>query len=212
MGRRPALGGHGPGRPVGGKRVDLESGSALERRAIAPGQFGEGIALLGNRLYQLTWLSGVCHVWKTDPLKLAGNHRYGGQGWGLAGDGERLYMSDGSATVTVRNRRFAAVRRIAVQDRGAPVPLLNELEWVGGELWANVYHTDLVVRIDPTTGNVLGWLDLTGLRDAIPAAERPTGTNAVLNGIAHDAASGRLLVTGKLWPRLFEIVVVPGPG
>ncbi len=189
------------------RRVDLATGTVLERRSIAPGQFGEGIAFLGERLYQLTWLSGVCHVWKTGPLKLAGNRRYRGQGWGLASDGHRLYMSDGSATVTVRNRRFDAVRRISVRDGGEPVPLLNELEWVAGELWANVFRTDRIVRVDPATGNVIGWIDLAGLRQAIPEPERPTAANAVLNGIAHDPASGRILVTGKLWPRLFEIEV-----
>ncbi len=189
------------------RRVDLATGTVLERRSIAPGQFGEGIAFLGERLHQLTWLSGVCHVWKTGPLKLAGNRRYRGQGWGLASDGHRLYMSDGSATVTVRNRRFGAVRRISVRDGGEPVPLLNELEWVAGELWANVFRTDRIVRVDPATGNVIGWIDLAGLRQAIPEPERPTAANAVLNGIAHDPASGRILVTGKLWPRLFEIEV-----
>ena len=189
------------------RRVDLATGTVLERRSIAPGQFGEGIAFLGERLHQLTWLSGVCHVWKTGPLKLAGNRRYRGQGWGLASDGHRLYMSDGSATVTVRNRRFGAVRRISVRDGGEPVPLLNELEWVAGELWANVSRTDRIVRVDPATGNVIGWIDLAGLRQAIPEPERPTAANAVLNGIAHDPASGRILVTGKLWPRLFEIEV-----
>ena len=193
------------------RRVDLATGTVLERRPIASGQFGEGIAFLGKRLYQLTWLSGVCHVWKTEPLKLTGNRRYHGQGWGLASDGRHLYMSDGSATITVRDRRFDAVRRIAVRDGGEPVPLLNELEWVAGELWANVFRTDRIVRVDPASGDVLGWVDLSGLRQAIPESERPTGTSAVLNGIAHDPVSGRTLVTGKLWPRLFEIEVAGAP-
>jgi glutaminyl-peptide cyclotransferase len=128
----------------------------------------------------------------------------------VAADGGRLITSDGTSTLVVRDpATFAEVGRIAVRDGGAPVEGLNELEAVGGEVWANVWMTDRIARIDPATGRVTAWIELAGL---LPATARPARADAVLNGIAHDPATGRLFVTGKLWPTLFEIEPVPPPG
>jgi glutamine cyclotransferase len=184
------------------REVELRSGRVLRKRDLAGPHFGEGIAILGDRLYQLTWTSGIAYVYDWRTFEPRGEFRYEGEGWGLTTDGTSLVMSNGSATITFRDpATFAERRRITVTDNGVPVPQLNELEWVDGELWANVWMSDQVARIDPATGAVTGWIDLAGI---LPARDR-RGTEDVLNGIAWDAAGDRYFVTGKLWPKLFEI-------
>ena len=163
------------------------------------------IALVGGELFQLTWQSNTAHVY--DPEKRTGlrDHRYAGEGWGLTTDGEKLYMTDGTANLyTIDPATFRRERRTTVTLRGEPVELLNELEWIDGRIWANVYTTDQIVIIDPATGRVEGIVDLRGL---LPDEDRTPGTD-VLNGIAYDAATGRIFLTGKNWSKLFEIELV----
>ena len=182
--------------------VELETGRVLQRVELGREYFGEGLAALGGRLYQLTWKEGVAFVYDPATLRRIGQVQYAGEAWGLASDGERLIVSDGSSYLTfVHPETFQVDTTIRVLDGGRPVDQLNELEWVRGELWANVWHTHQIVRIDPRTGRVIGRLDLSAL---IPPARDP---EAVLNGIAYDPDANRLLVTGKLWPRLYEIRV-----
>ncbi len=182
--------------------VDLASGAVRQRTPLAPQYFGEGIAVLNGRLYQLTWQEGVALVYDPATLREMGRVQYTGEAWGLTSDGESLIVSDGSSYLTwVDPSSFAVRRTVRVTDGGRPVDQLNELEWVRGEVWANVWHTNHVVRIDTATGRVLGRLDLSALVPAVADRE------AVLNGIAYDQAGDRLFATGKLWPRLFEISV-----
>jgi glutaminyl-peptide cyclotransferase len=189
------------------RRVDLESGEVRDGVALPRRFFGEGIAVLGDRVYQLTWQNGVAIVFDRETLEVVDTFRYETEGWGLTTDGTRLIMSDGSDTLFFRDlATFEVLGTVAVRDGEVPVPRLNELEYVDGEVWANVWQTDLIARIDPANGEVLGWIDLSGL---LAEADRPESPDAVLNGIAYDEASGRLFVTGKLWPKLFEIEIVP---
>jgi glutamine cyclotransferase len=176
-------------------------------RALAASHFGEGIAVVGGRLFQLTWRNRVCFAYDPATFDLLQTFAYQGEGWGLASDGSRLIMSDGTSRLTFRDpATFAELGGVAVRDGDAAVADLNELEWVAGEIWANVWRTDRIARIDPATGRVRGWVDLTGL---LPEADREGRRVDVLNGIAFDAATGRLFVTGKLWPKLFEIALAP---
>jgi glutamine cyclotransferase len=189
------------------RRVDLETGEVLRSRALDPSHFGEGIAVVGDRIYQLTWQTGTCFVYDRETFEPLKTFSYRTEGWGLTTDGERLIMSDGTSRLTIRDpETFAIVGRIEVRDGETPVPNLNELEVVGGEIWANVWRTDVVARIDPATGRVAGWIDLRGL---LSPEEREGRSVDVLNGIAHDPTTGRVFVTGKLWPTLFEIELVP---
>ncbi|HEY8447696.1 MAG TPA: glutaminyl-peptide cyclotransferase [Thermomicrobiales bacterium] len=189
--------------------VELETGEVLRSVALDTRHFGEGIALLGSRIYQLTWKSRTCFVYDRETFELLTTFEYEGEGWGLTTDGEQLIMSDGSSTLTFRDpETFRAVRQITVEDAGKPVMLLNELEYIGGEIWANVWRTDRIVRIDPETGEVRGWIDLSGL---LTPEDRGDHRVDVLNGIAYDPATNRIFVTGKLWPKLYEIEIVPAP-
>jgi glutaminyl-peptide cyclotransferase len=182
--------------------VELETGNVLQRVALGQQYFAEGLAAVGDSLYQLTWKEGVAFIYDPATLRQIGQVSYNGEGWGLAYDGRRLIVSDGSSYLTfVDPGTFQVDTTIRVTDAGQAVAQLNELEWVKGEIWANVWHTQRIARIDPQTGRVKGWLDLSEL---IPAVSDP---EAVLNGIAYDSAADRLLVTGKLWPRLYEIRV-----
>ena len=187
--------------------LDLETGRSHEMARLPRSEFGEGIAILGGELFQLTWQSNTVHVYRlTDSgLEKVRDHRYPGEGWGLTSDGEKLYMSDGSANLyTVDPTTFRREKRVTVTWRGEAVPYLNELEWIDGRIWANVYTTDQVVIIDPATGRVEGVVDLAGL---LPAGAH-TPTTDVLNGIAWDPGSKRLFVTGKNWSKLFEIEII----
>ena len=194
----------------GVRQVELETGRVLRRADIPAPLFGEGIAVLHGRLYFLTWKSQRGFVYDAATLAPVDSFSYQGEGWGLTTDGERLYMSDGTSAIRVVDPAgFRTERTIRVTEAGRPVHYLNELEWVNGELWANVWMTELVARIDPSTGNVVGWIDLAGL--LTPDERRAPNGQAlvdVTNGIAHDPATGRLLVTGKLWPRIFVVEVV----
>ena len=183
------------------RKVRLETGEVLKVQKLEERYFGEGIAVVGNAIVQLTWQSGVGFVYDRSTFQRTKTFTYQGEGWGLAYDGTRLIMSDGTATLRFLDpATLKQTGRLEVRDGGRPVQGLNELEVVKGEIFANVWTTDRIARISPTTGSVTGWLDLSGLLDAREAQ----GVD-VLNGIAYDAAKDRLFVTGKLWPKLFEI-------
>jgi glutamine cyclotransferase len=187
------------------RRVELATGAVLMKTQLPASLFGEGLALVGDRLIQLTWEQGVARIYDRETLRALDQFEYEGEGWGLTYDGRHLIMSDGSEVLTFRDpTTFAAVRKLRVLSKGAPVQQLNELEMVDGELWANIWKKDYIVRIDPDTGTVLGFVDLAGLFDHSVLPD----PDSVLNGIAYDPASERLFVTGKLWPKLFEIEVV----
>jgi glutamine cyclotransferase len=187
------------------RRVDLASGQ-VELAANLPAElFGEGLALVGQRLFQLTWKNGVVLVWDVATLQKQAEFTYEGEGWGLCFNGRQLIMSDGSDKLTRRNATtFAREGEIAVRLSGRPLPSLNELECAGDVIYANVWQDNHIARIDGRTGAVTAWIDAAGLLEPAEAA----GTD-VLNGIAAVGGSGRLLVTGKLWPRLFEVEIVP---
>ena len=184
------------------RRVDPSTGEVLAMRHLPARYFGEGLARIDNRLYWLTWKSGVAFVFDAHTLKPIGRRYYQGEGWGLTFDGEHLILSDGSDTLrALEPDDFSVVRRIAVRDDGEPVHNLNELEYVDGEIWANVWFDDHILRIDPKSGSVLGRLDASNLREALPDGSRAEA----FNGIAYDSANDRVYVTGKYWPRMFEI-------
>jgi len=187
------------------RKVKLETGEVVQVQPLDPQHFGEGITDWKGSLIQLTWRSEVGFVYDLTTFKQTKTFRYRGEGWGITHDRTRLIMSDGSAQLRFLDpETLQETGRVTVRDPRGPVTELNELEFIDGEVFANVWQTDRIVRISPKDGRVTGWIDLTGL---LPPSERET--DAVLNGIAHDAASGRLFVTGKLWPRLFEIKLVP---
>jgi glutamine cyclotransferase len=185
------------------RKVELESGKVLQQVKVDARYFAEGLTDWKDRLIQLTWISNVGFVYDLTSFKQVRTFKYDGEGWGLTHDGRRLILSDGTATLRFLDPETLAVTgRITVRDRGRPIEDLNELEFVDGVVYANVWLTDRIAMIDPTTGAVTGWLDLRGL---MPPAF--TQGDAVLNGIAYDAQRRRLFVTGKLWPSLFEIRV-----
>ena len=168
-------------------------------------EFGEGITLLGDKLYQLTWESNVWHVYDVATGKKLRDFRYAGEGWGLTSDGEKLYMSNGTANIYKLNpETFSREGTITVTLRGEPIRFINELEWIDGKIWANVYTSDRVLIIDPKTGVAEGMIDFTGLLQS----EDIKGDTDVLNGIAYDAATKRIFVTGKRWNKLFEVEIV----
>lgn len=187
------------------RRVELETGKVVRSVALAARFFGEGITAFGDRIFQLTWKHGVGFVYDRKTLKKVGEFRYPGQGWGLTHDGQRLIMSDGTPTLRYLDPGSRQeIGRLRVTAQGRAVHHLNELEFVNGEILANVFPTDFIARISPADGRVLGWVDLRGLlpsRDRTPEVE-------MLNGIALDAKGARLFVTGKNWPKLFEIAIV----
>ena len=175
------------------------------RITLPRSEFGEGITLLGDKLYQLTWESHVCHVYDVATGKKLRDFRYAGEGWGLTSDGEKLYMSNGSANIYKLNpETFSREGTITVTLRGEPIRFINELEWIDGKIWANVYTTDRVLIIDPKTGVVEGMIDFAGLLKD----EDVKDNTDVFNGIAYDAATKRIFVTGKNWNKLFEVEIV----
>jgi glutamine cyclotransferase len=187
------------------RKVDLESGKVLQEIQLDPKYFGEGITLLDQRIVELTWQSNRGFVYDRNTFQLIRNFDYPGEGWGLTNDGKQIYMSDGTAQIRCWNpTNLQEIRRITVHDGELPIESLNELEYVLGEVYANVWQTDRIARIAPADGHVTGWIDLSGL---LTAADRAGGAD-VLNGIAYDALGDRLFVTGKLWPKLFEIQLV----
>ena len=193
------------------RKVDLETGRPLQQYAVLAQYFAEGLTAWGSDLIQLTYRTQTGFVYDRATLKLKTSFPYTGEGWGLTHDGKRLIVSDGTAVLRFWDPiTFRETGRLPVRDRGQPVKDLNELEYVQGEIFANVWHTDRIARISPATGNVVGWIDLKNLlKPGEIAAAPPLDGEAVLNGIAYDAARDRLFVTGKLWPRLFEIKLVP---
>ena len=181
-------------------------GSKVEVVAELPKrEFGEGITLLGERIYQLTWQNGLMHIYDRATLREVATHSYRGEGWGLTSDGKWLYMSDGTSDIRVIDpATLREERRFNVRLRGESLGYLNELEWIDGRIWANVYTLDQIVIINPESGDVEGVIDLSGL---LPA-EDVTPTTDVLNGIAWDEQTGRIFVTGKNWNKMFEIRVI----
>jgi glutamine cyclotransferase len=187
------------------RRVDLATGSVIQQAIVPAPYFAEGLADVGNRLFQLTWQHGRVFVYDKSTFNRVGELGYQGEGWGLCHDGRSLVMSNGSDALTVRDpKTFAVTRTIRVTQAGRPLGRLNELECVGGDIYANVWTTDTIVRIDGTTGRVVARIDAAGL---LSPAER-LGAD-VLNGIAYDPADRTFLITGKLWPRLFRVTFVP---
>ncbi len=187
------------------REVDAASGEVLRSLTLPDEWFGEGLALLDGDLVQLTWRAGIAERRDAETFELIDTYAYEGEGWGLCFDGERLVMSDGSDRLSFRDAStFDVSGSLAVTFEGQPLHRLNELECVEGSVWANVWGSDVVVRIDPADGHVEGLLDLRGILEPHPATSDP---GAVLNGIAWDAATGTFLVTGKLWPELIEIRV-----
>ncbi len=187
------------------RRVDLETGQVLQYRALPDAYFGEGVTLYDDRLYQLTWQSHVGFIYDRASFDFLSSFKYPTEGWGLTHNGRELIMSDGTPTLHFLDPdTLQELRQVSVRDEKGPVWQLNELEYIDGEVYANVWQTDRIARIDPETGRVKAWIDLSGL---LPPEDRP-GAN-VLNGIAWDDAGDRLFVTGKLWPKLFQIELTP---
>lgn len=184
------------------RKVRLQTGEVVARRDGPAGDFGEGIVAWKDRLIQLTWQSGVGYVYDLATFRPRSSFRYPGEGWALTHDDRRLIMTDGTAAIRFLDpETLKETGRITVTADGRPVKNLNEVEWVKGEIYANIWLTNRIARIDPRSGKVTGWIDLADLAASVAKAD----DDAVLNGIAYDAAGDRLFVTGKLWPSLFEI-------
>ena len=188
------------------RKVALDSGEVLQRRNLSTRYFGEGITILGQQVFQLTWQSQLGFVYTLDDFSLERSFFLPGEGWGITHNGEQLIVSDGSAELRFLDPdSLRETHRVAVTEDGQPLDRLNELEYIDGEVWANVWYTDTIARIDPSSGQVTGKIDLSGLH-----VQR--GQEDVTNGIAWDAANERLFVTGKLWPTVYEIeLVAPSP-
>jgi glutamine cyclotransferase len=184
------------------RSIELETGKVLKKVEIPPPYFAEGVSLLRGRIYQLTWQHQLGFIYDSSTFQRVGDFAYEGQGWGLTNDGQSLIMSDGSNRLRFLDPdTFQVEKTIAVLDGKIPVRQLNELEYVNGEIYANIWHDQRIAIINPETGKVNSWLDLTGLL----APGELTDPEAVLNGIAYDSGARRLFVTGKLWPKVFEI-------
>jgi glutamine cyclotransferase len=187
------------------RKVELETGKVLKIQALPKDSFGEGLTLWRGNLIQLTWRSGIGFVYDRDSFRKVGEFQYRTEGWGITHDGKSFIMSDGSAVLRFLDPySYHEERRVVVLDEGVPIRNLNALEYIKGEVFANVWQKDAIVRISPTTGKVLGWVDLSKLRNALG----PVRGAEVLNGIAYDAANDRIFITGKLWPKLFEIKLI----
>jgi glutamine cyclotransferase len=189
------------------RHVNIEDGRVLQSVPIPPGLFGEGIVNFGNEIVSITWQGGNGYRWDLATLRRTGEWHYSGEGWGLTQNGTDIIMSDGTSAIRFLDPvTLAERRRITVTLQGVELTQLNELEWVNGEIFANIWQTPRIARIDPASGRVTGIIDLTGIANVNTAS-----ADAVLNGIAYDAQGDRLFVTGKLWPRLYEIDLVPAP-
>jgi glutamine cyclotransferase len=188
------------------REEDLETGRIQRMQVISDQYFAEGLTDWKSTLIQLTWQAHIAFVYDRATFRLLHTFHYDGEGWGLTHDAKSLILSDGTSTLRFFDpETFHETRRITVKDNGKPVKELNELEYIHGEIYANVWYADRIARISPATGHVTGWIDLKGL---MPRSQL-SDDGAVLNGIAYDAAHNRLLVTGKLWPKIFEITLVP---
>ena len=189
------------------RKVDLATGRVVQKYDLPQPFFGEGITVLNGQIFEITYTTQTGFVYDKASFDRGPrrNFSYPGEGWGLTNDGKQIYMSDGSSQIRVWDpATLQESRRITVKDGAQPITDLNELEFVRGEIFANVWHQDRIARISPADGKVLGWIDLA---DILPKSERPD-PEAVLNGIAYDATGDRLFVTGKLWPKIFEIKLV----
>lgn len=195
------------------RKVELESGKVLQKFDLANNYFGEGMTILGDKVYQITWQENTAFVYDLNDFKLLKELKYQGEGWGLTNDGKNLYLSDGTHVIRVVNpENFETIRTIVVLDEsGKPLLDINELEYVKGEIWANVWHSEMIgkpnyiARIDPNSGKLLGWINL----DGISPDDISRDSENTLNGIAYDEAANRIFVTGKKWKRLFEIKIKP---
>lgn len=186
------------------RQQDLTTGMRLKEVSLSSAYFGEGITSWNGKIYQLTWQNRVGFLYDQSTFEKTGQFTYEGEGWALTHDTQSLIMSNGSDTITFRDpATFAIQKTIHVSDHGQPIAQLNELEYIKGEIFANVWKTDYIARIDPQTGDVKGWIDLTGIQ---PGSGDPED---VLNGIAYDAATDRIFVTGKHWQRIFQITLKP---
>ena len=186
------------------RRVDLATGKVLENHPLSTLYFGEGITFFGDRLYQLTYMNGIAFSYDAKTFKLTESFHYSGEGWALTHDSKRLIMTDGSSALRFLDPvTFREQSRLAVREGTRPVPNLNELEWIDGEIWANIWMKEIVARIDPRSGQVNSWIDFSGLRQQAGCTDECD----VFNGIAYDAARNRIFVTGKRWPKLFQIEV-----
>ena len=188
------------------RKVEYTTGKVLMKHDLSNDFFGEGITILGDKIFQVTWHEGTAFVYNLSDYKLIKELRYPGQGWGLTNDGTNLFMSDGTHVIRVVNPEdFKTVRTLVVNDEsGKPIMQLNELEMVNGEIWANIWQTGWIIRIDPQSGKLLGRVDINKLADDVKEKEEDTD---VLNGIAYDKAGDRLFITGKLWKKVYEIKV-----
>ena len=188
------------------RKTNLETGTVLQRIDLQPEFFGEGITIVRGKIFQLTWKSQTGFVYDLKKFHLLQQFSYSGEGWGLATNSHELFMSDGTSEIRVLDTEtFQENRRLKVHDGTKPVDQLNELEYVDGQIFANVWHTNRIARISPQTGTVLGWINLAGLLSPVYHLD----PEAVLNGIAYDSVQKRLFVTGKLWPSVFEIRLSP---
>lgn len=198
------------------RKVDLETGKTVQKFDLPSNSFGEGIAMIGDKIYQLTWQEGIARVFDAKDFKLLKEFTYQGEGWGMTTDGTNLYMTDRTHVIRVLSpETFKSNKMLVVmREDGKPLMQINELEWVKGEIWANVWHSEKkdilgkpnhIARIDPNSGKLLGWIDLDGISpDDVKRDEENT-----LNGIAYDAENDRIFVTGKNWKKLFEIKITP---
>ncbi|MEJ7616172.1 MAG: glutaminyl-peptide cyclotransferase [Pyrinomonadaceae bacterium] len=186
------------------RKVELTTGKVLQKRDVPAQYFAEGLTILNDRIYQLTWQTQKGFVYDLQTFKPLDEFSYQGEGWGLTHDESFLILSDGTNRIRFLDpQNFAVKRTISVFDRGMPLSALNEIEFIKGVIYANVWQTDQIVQVDPETGKILGWINLAGLLRR--AGDQPVDAEAVLNGIAYDDAYDRLFITGKLWPKLFEI-------
>ena len=190
------------------RKVEIESGKVLNKFDLADEFFGEGIVILKDKIYQLTWRSGVGFVYNLSDFKLLQEFRYSGEGWGLTTDGTNLIMSDGTHVIRIVDpETFKTIRTMVVKDeKGKPLFRINELEYIKGEIWANIWQQAKIARLDPKDGKLLGWIDLTKLETK---QKKKSKRADVLNGIAYDAENDKIYVTGKLWKNLYEIKVKP---
>ena len=201
------------------RKVDPKTGAVLMRVSLPQRYFAEGMDIVDDKIYQLTWREGLCFVYDKKTFQLLNRFQYSGEGWGLAYDGDRLILSDGSATLRFLDpATFKQKGKVSVSYRdpktkkSAPVNNLNELEYVHGEVWANVWQTSRIARINPKSGDVIAWIDFTNfVPEQFKREHLGRGGDNVLNGIAFDKATDRLFITGKNWPALYEIQIVRAP-